>query len=61
MIIAWGFFIVSMVFTLPILFIFIAFIFTDKINHKQEQVERLNMPFWFWLIICLISAQYIWG
>jgi len=61
MIIAYGFFIISLIFVTPILFIFIAFVFTSKINHKEEQVNKLTMPFWFWLIVCLISAQYIWG
>lgn len=38
------------------------FMFTDKINHKEKEVKQLaGIPLIFWLLICVCSAQYIWG
>ena len=55
MIIAWGMFILSIVLTLVLMYGF-AIYSAEKVKEKQ-----LGLSIFFWFVITLVSAQYIWG
>lgn len=62
MIIAYFVFFGSLLIFALILSIIFIYIFSDKLDHKVMSVESLlGLPFWFWLVLLIISAQYIWG
>lgn len=52
MIIAYGLFIISVFCS----FLFLLGIFFEKLSSKND-----NLNFIIWFIVCLCSAQYIWG
>lgn len=60
MIIAWGLFIFSTIYVCFILTIFaLAFIKDKDIGKSNKQYFERHM--WFYSIVALCSAQYIWG
>ena len=61
MIIAWGVLFVSGSLYVFMGFYLLIYIFTTKLDHKKDSVSKLGLPFLFWSIVSLCSAQYIWG
>ena len=62
MIIAYSIFSLSIFILLCIFFAVLAYIFTDRINHKSKEIKKLlGAPTTFWVIVLLCSAQYIFG